>query len=103
MVLFTPCLLFSNIAPIIRFEKFLEFWPIPVFFLLFTFISWILCTTASPLFRVSKHYQRFVMGCVMFSNNNSLPVAIISSLAVSEAGKVLLLGEDDSPESVAAR
>lgn len=43
------------------------------------------------------------MGCVMFSNNNSLPVAIISSLAVSEAGKVLLLGEDDSPESVAAR
>lgn len=39
----------------------------------------------------------------MFCNANSLPVAIISSLAVSEAGKTLYWGPDDTRDMVAAR
>ncbi|CAO3629208.1 unnamed protein product [Mucor hiemalis] len=39
----------------------------------------------------------------MFCNTNSLPVAIISSLAFSEAGKILYWGSDDTQETVSAR
>ncbi|CDH57605.1 dynein light chain cytoplasmic [Lichtheimia corymbifera JMRC:FSU:9682] len=39
----------------------------------------------------------------MFSNTNSLPIAVITSLAVSEAGKVLYWDADDTQEAVAAR
>lgn len=39
----------------------------------------------------------------MFCNTNSLPVAIISSLAVSEAGKTLFWGSNDSQDMVSAR
>ena len=43
------------------------------------------------------------MGCVMFCNANSLPVAIIASLAVSEAGKTLYWGPDDTQKMASAR
>ncbi|CEP18606.1 hypothetical protein [Parasitella parasitica] len=100
---FTPCLLFSNIASVISFEKLLAFWPIPFFYFLFILLSWTLCQTVIPMFGVDKYYKRFILACVMFSNANSLPVAIISSLAVSEAGKTLYWGSDDSQDMVAAR
>lgn len=56
-----------------------------------------------PLFGIDKYYRRFVLACVMFCNANSLPVAIISSLAVSEAGKTLYFGPDDTQDKVSAR
>ena len=52
---------------------------------------------------LSPAYRRFVLACVMFSNSNSLPIAIISSLAVSEAAHILYWGTDDTPEAAAAR
>ncbi|KAK4521820.1 Translocon-associated protein subunit alpha (Signal sequence receptor subunit alpha) [Mucor velutinosus] len=100
---FTPCLLFSNIASVISFEKLLAYWPIPVFYCVFTLISWLLCQTVMPMFGVDKYYKRFILACVMFCNTNSLPVAIISSLAVSEAGKTLYWGSDDNQDMVSAR
>jgi hypothetical protein len=39
----------------------------------------------------------------MFSNTNSLPIAVMTSLAVSEAGKLLYWKADDSRADVAAR
>lgn len=39
----------------------------------------------------------------MFSNSNSLPIAIISSLAVSEAAHILYWDKDDTTDAVAAR
>lgn len=56
-----------------------------------------------PLFGIDRYYKRFILACVMFCNANSLPVAIISSLAVSEAGKTLYWGPDDTRDMVAAR
>jgi predicted permease len=52
---------------------------------------------------LSAPYRRFVLACVMFSNSNSLPIATISSLAVSEAAHILYWGENDTQEAVAAR
>jgi predicted permease len=88
---------------VISFERLLAFWPIPVFYIVFTLISWILCQTVIPIFGIDKYYKRFVLACVMFCNTNSLPIAIISSLAVSEAGKTLFWGPDDTQEMVSAR
>lgn len=103
MVFFTPCLLFSNIASTISLEKLLAFWPIPAFYITFAIISYTASQLTSRFVGLSAAYRRFVLACVMFSNTNSLPIAIISSLAVSEAGKILFWNADDTQESVAAR
>ncbi|OBZ90791.1 putative transporter C5D6.04 [Choanephora cucurbitarum] len=103
LTFFTPCLLFSNIASVISVERLIDFWSIPVFYVLFVSISWTLSYIACSLFRVENHHKRFVSACVMFSNANSLPVAIIASLAVSEAGKKLYWDSDDSQSSISAR
>ncbi|OAD00825.1 hypothetical protein MUCCIDRAFT_145603, partial [Mucor lusitanicus CBS 277.49] len=103
LVFFTPCLLFSNIASVISFQKLLAFWPIPVFYLTFALLNYTSSQLITRLAGLSPAYRRFVLACVMFSNSNSLPIATISSLAVSEAAHILFWGDDDTPESVAAR
>ncbi|KAI7848543.1 auxin efflux carrier [Circinella umbellata] len=103
MVFFTPCLLFSNIASTISMEKLLAFWPIPCFYIVFAGLSYTLSQLTSRAVGLNRAYRRFVTACVMFSNTNSLPIAIISSLAVSEAGKILFWDADDTKDSVAAR
>lgn len=103
MVFFTPCLLFSNIASIISFEKLLAFWPIPVFYFVYAIMNYTTSQVFSRLTGLSPAYCRFVTACVMFSNSNSVPIAIITSLAVSDAVKTLYWTEDDTSEAVAAR
>lgn len=103
MVFFTPCLLFSNIASVISLEKLLAFWPIPMFYLTFAILNYSCSQLITRLVGLSPAYRRFVLACVMFSNSNSLPIAIISSLAVSEAAHILYWGSDDTSEAVAAR
>ncbi|KAI9010919.1 dynein light chain 1, cytoplasmic [Phycomyces nitens] len=103
LVFFTPCLLFSNVASIISVEKLIAFWPIPVFYAIFIVISYIASQTTTRIVGLDAGYRRFVLACVLFSNTNSLPIAIISSLAVSEAAHILFWTEGDTPETVAAR
>ncbi|KAI9257236.1 auxin efflux carrier [Phascolomyces articulosus] len=103
LVFFTPCLLFSNIASVISFQQLLAYWPIPVFYMCFASLSFACAHIISRIFRLETAYRRFVLACVMFSNTNSLPIAVITSLAVSEAGKVLFWGADDNQQAVAAR
>ncbi|KAG1140478.1 hypothetical protein G6F37_006672 [Rhizopus arrhizus] len=103
LVFFTPCLLFSNIASIISFEKLLAFWPIPVFYFVYAIMNYTTSQVFSRLTGLSPAYRRFVTACVMFSNSNSVPIAIITSLAVSDAVKTLYWTEDDTSEAVAAR
>ncbi|KAM3585969.1 hypothetical protein VKS41_002502 [Umbelopsis sp. WA50703] len=90
-------------ASVISLEIFLAFWPIPLFFLCFSGLSLITAQVVSRILGVSEAYRRFVTACVMFSNTNSLPIAIMTSLAVSEAGKLLYWKADDSRADVAAR
>ncbi|CAO3664689.1 unnamed protein product [Rhizopus microsporus] len=103
MIFFTPCLLFTNIASVVSLEKLFDLWPIPAFYITFLFISWILCQLFMPLFKVETQHRRFVLACVLFSNTNSLPVAIMSGLAVSESGKSLYFYTDDTQATVSAR
>ncbi|CEP16063.1 hypothetical protein [Parasitella parasitica] len=103
LVFFTPCLLFSNIASVISFEKLLAFWPIPCFYLTYALVNYTSSQLITRLVGLSPAYRRFVLACVMFSNSNSLPIATISSLAVSEAAHILYWGTNDTAEAVAAR
>jgi len=103
LMFFTPCLLFSKMASVISLEIFLAFWPIPLFFVTFAGLSFITAQLVSRFLGISQAYRRFVTACVMFSNTNSLPIAVMTSLAVSEAGKLLYWKADDSIADVAAR
>ncbi|KAG0170180.1 hypothetical protein DFQ28_002245 [Apophysomyces sp. BC1034] len=103
MVFFTPCLLFYNIAYIISVEKLIAFWPIPVFFGLFSLLSFLAAQVAVRVVGLEKKYHRFVAACSVLCNTNSLPLAILSSLAMSDAGAILYWNADDTRETVAAR
>ncbi|KAI8364248.1 dynein light chain 1, cytoplasmic [Blakeslea trispora] len=103
LIFFTPCLLFSNISSIISFQKLMAFWPIPCFYLIYAIMNYTSSQIITRLAGLTPAYRRFVLACVMFSNSNSLPIAIISSLSVSEAAHILFWNEGDTPEAVAAR
>ncbi|GJJ72961.1 auxin efflux carrier family protein [Entomortierella parvispora] len=99
----TPCLLFTKIASTINWDQFKAFWPIPVFFLFFTAVSWVVSRLGSRLLGFSNDEEKFVTASVLFSNTNSLPMALVQSLAMSAAGSHLLRDEHDTKELVAAR
>ncbi|KAF9139176.1 hypothetical protein BGX30_008285 [Mortierella sp. GBA39] len=99
----TPCLLFTKIASTVNWTQFKAFWPIPVFYLLFTTLSWVVARVGSRLFGFSKDEEKFVIASIVFSNTNSLPMALLQSLAFSAAGDRLLRDADDTREAVAAR
>ncbi|KAG0263369.1 hypothetical protein BG011_008890 [Mortierella polycephala] len=99
----TPCLLFTKIASTISWTQFKAFWPIPVFYALFSSFSWIVAKVGSRLLGFSKDEEKFVIASTLFSNTNSLPMALLQSLAFSAAGDRLLRDETDTRADVAAR
>ncbi|CAO3587713.1 unnamed protein product [Absidia cylindrospora] len=103
LTFFTPCLLFSNIASTISLEKLVTLWPIPVFFLVFILVSWLASQWMLRLFHIQGDHRQFVIACTLFCNTNSLSIAIITSLAFSEAGHLLYWRADDTQQDVAAR
>ncbi|KAF8933346.1 hypothetical protein BGZ58_006412 [Dissophora ornata] len=99
----TPCLLFTKIVSTINWNQFKAFWPIPVFYALFSAISWLVSKVGSRLLRFSEDEEKFVIASVLFSNTNTLPIALVQSLAFSAAGEHLLRDKNDTREDVAAR
>ncbi|KAG0026337.1 hypothetical protein BGZ81_006440 [Podila clonocystis] len=99
----TPCLLFTKIASTINWTQFKAFWPIPAFYILFSSVSWGVAKVGSRLLGFSKDEEKFVIASVLFSNTNSLPMALLQSLAFSAAGSRLLRDENDTKIEVAAR
>lgn len=103
MTFFTPCLLFAKIAESISWDKFVALWPIPLFYFIFAGMSWGVSRLGSRLLRFSDAQTQFVTAAVIFSNTNSLPIAMIQSLTLSKAGEILYWGADDTREGVTAR
>ncbi|KAF9970341.1 hypothetical protein BGZ73_006954 [Actinomortierella ambigua] len=99
----TPCLLFVKIASEISWSQFVSYWPIPIFYAIFTFASWLLGRVGSFVLGFTREERNFVLASVMFANTNTLPMALMQSLAYSDAGKNLLRGVHDNPDEVAAR
>ncbi|KAF9197436.1 hypothetical protein BGZ49_002110, partial [Haplosporangium sp. Z 27] len=98
----TPCLLFTNIASGITWERFVAFWPIPAFFIIFSTISWTLAKTGSKALKFTAPETSLAMASILFFNNNSLPLAMIHSLAFSGASKKLMRDDNDSSEDIVA-
>ncbi|KAF8485217.1 membrane transport protein-domain-containing protein, partial [Russula ochroleuca] len=98
---FTPCLLFSKVAFSLSPDEFQELWIIPLFFILLSGVSLAVAWLLGVLFRLNRPQRNFAMGASMIMNSNSLPVALLQSLAVSVPG--LEWGQDDTVDSIVGR
>ncbi|KAN0131954.1 Auxin efflux carrier [Lactarius tabidus] len=98
---FTPCLLFSKVAFFLSPAKLRELWIIPIFFLLVTGVSLAAAWFLGNLFRLRPSQRNFAMAAATFMNSNSLPVALLQSLAVTVPG--LRWGEDDTKDAIIGR
>ncbi|KAF9151635.1 hypothetical protein BG015_006419 [Linnemannia schmuckeri] len=99
----TPCLIFTKIASALSWDRFVTFWPIPLFYSVFLIVNFTVAQIGSKLLRLTREETRFATASIMFFNNNSLPIALVQSLALSGAAKLLLRDEDDTAEAVLAR
>ncbi|OAQ32896.1 hypothetical protein K457DRAFT_134996 [Linnemannia elongata AG-77] len=99
----TPCLIFTKIASALSWDRFVTFWPIPLFYSIFLIVNFTVAQIGSKLLRLTKEETRFATASIMFFNNNSLPIALVQSLALSGATKLLLRDENDTAEAVLAR
>jgi predicted permease len=101
----TPCLLFTKMASTITWDQFKAFYPIPIFYCFFSLTSWTIAKLGSRLLGFSRDEEKFVIASVVFSNTNSLPMALVQSLAMSGAGERLLRDSEGRDEGrfVAAR
>ncbi|KAH9966174.1 auxin efflux carrier [Lactifluus volemus] len=98
---FTPCLLFSKVAFSLSPAKIAELWVIPIFFLFVTGVSLLVAGLLGSLFRLRPSQRNFAMAAAAFMNSNSLPVALLQSLAISVPG--LKWGEDDTKDAITGR
>lgn len=102
--IFTPCLVFSKLAPSLSVDKLKELVVIPLFYILSTSISFICSFFMSKLFGLNKPESNFVTAMAVFGNSNSLPVSLTMSLAYSLPA-VLLWDkiQDDNSDKIASR
>ncbi|KAI9441258.1 auxin efflux carrier [Lactarius indigo] len=98
---FTPCLLFSKVAFFLSPAKLRELWIIPIFFMLVSGVSLVVAWSLGNLFRLRPSQRNFAMAAATFMNSNSLPVALLQSLAVTVPG--LRWGEDDTKDAIIGR
>ncbi|KAI9594133.1 auxin efflux carrier [Syncephalis fuscata] len=100
---FTPCLLFANTAASVNRDNFIQLWPLPIYFILFSSAAWLLAKAAVRPLGLTVAQTRFVISTLMFSNTNSLPIGLIESLTMSGAIAWLRWHEDDKNSLIAAR
>ncbi|KAH9989372.1 auxin efflux carrier [Russula compacta] len=98
---FTPCLLFSKVAFSLSSDQFQKLWIIPLFFILISGVSLAVASLLGFLFRLNRPQRNFAMAAAMIMNSNSLPVALLQSLAVSVPG--LKWGHGDTVDSIVGR
>ncbi|KAI9509304.1 auxin efflux carrier [Russula earlei] len=98
---FTPCLLFSKVAFFLSPAKLKELWIIPISFLLVSAVSLGVGWLLGNLFRLRPSQRNFAMAAATFMNSNSLPVALLQSLAVTVPG--LKWGDDDTKDAMIGR
>ncbi|KAH8989969.1 auxin efflux carrier [Lactarius akahatsu] len=98
---FTPCLLFSKVAFSLSPDKLRELWVIPIFFALVSGVSLVVAWLLGSLFRLDRTHRNFAMAAAMIMNSNSLPVALLQSLAVTVPG--LQWDQDDTLDAIVGR
>ncbi|BFZ53870.1 hypothetical protein PYCC9005_000901 [Savitreella phatthalungensis] len=103
MNFFQPCLVASKIASSLTIDQLGDLWLPPVAFFVISFTSYWVAKGASRVMRLPPKQERFVIGCTIFQNSNSLPLALVSALAYSLDGLFWDQVPDDTDEAVASR
>lgn len=101
--LFTPCLVFSKLAPLLLLRKLVEIAVIPIFYVVCTGIAYLCLRLLAQFFRLNPAELDFVLAMAVFGNSNSLPVSLTVTLAYSLPGLSWDDVEDDSPDKIASR
>ncbi|KAJ3186455.1 hypothetical protein HDU85_007274 [Gaertneriomyces sp. JEL0708] len=95
--LLAPCLLLVSIAQTVSADSFVTWWPIPVLFFLFSAISYLYTLLCSICLRIPRRRFRFMAAAAVMGNTNSLPVALMHSLA-HDPGSRAVMGNGDAAE-----
>ena len=90
-------------APSVNPEKILELWIIPVLYVTFAIISYGVAVAIARVARLRRMDKNFLVASTMFSNTNSMPIAVITGFISSQAVQYLYLNEADNKENVMAR
>ncbi|CUM51391.1 uncharacterized protein AC631_05502 [Debaryomyces fabryi] len=101
--LFTPCLVFTKLAPSLSFEKMVDILIIPIFYAVSTGISYGCSQVVGWLLSLNDPETDFITAMAVFGNSNSLPVSLTLSLATTLPNLLWDDIEDDTPDKVASR
>eukprot|EP00736_Rhodelphis_marinus_P002841 Rmarinus@m.3238 len=86
MRLFLPCLLISRVSPTATAENLVSWWPVIVFCLTYSAVGTLIGAAIGILLRrflwpeLTWAHLRFIMTGCAFSNNTSIPLALLTSL-----------------------
>jgi len=98
---FTPSLLFVNVAETMSTQLLLNWWPLPVFAALYVGVGAGLGLLLALLTRLPARKRNWVIVALAFRNTVSIPLALVAQLAGTLA--ILLAGPDDTPQKAARR
>lgn len=101
--LFTPCLVFSKLAPSLSLEKMVDIIIIPIFYFLSTGISFLSSKFMGKILALNEPETDFVTAMAVFGNSNSLPVSLTLSLAYTLPDLYWDDIENDTKEGIASR
>lgn len=101
--LFTPCLVFTKLAPSLSLNKMVDIIIIPIFYAVTTLASVASSRTISKLFLFNSAESDYVTAMAVFGNSNSLPVSLTMSLAYTLPDLLWDQIEDDDSDKVASR
>lgn len=101
--LFTPCLVFTKLAPSLSFQKMVDIVIIPIFYMISTGISFLCSKVVSKCFGLNEPETDYVTAMAVFGNSNSLPVSLTLSLAYTLPDLLWDDLEDDNLDKVASR
>ncbi|WFD02120.1 hypothetical protein MOBT1_000799 [Malassezia obtusa] len=105
VTLLTPALLFSKVAFSLTPERLTELAVVPFGFVIVSLISAACAYAASWMMRIPPGQRNFVIACSITPNSNTLPVALIQSLAgsVPELHWVRNGQDTDTPDDMMGR
>jgi hypothetical protein len=102
VLVFTPALLFTNVAASLSAEVVLSWWPIPVFAAMYVVMGLTLAlVVTATLGGLPQAQRRWVMVALAFRNTTSIPLALVAQLALTLS--ILLIDPSDTPAQAAQR
>lgn len=101
--LFTPCLVFTKLAPLLSLNKMVDIVIIPIFYAVTTCIAYLCSQFTSRMFALNSPETDFVTAMAVFGNSNSLPVSLTMALAYTLPDLLWDQMVDDNSDKVASR